>query len=72
MKFRRLKSHQEHECPGPSEEATKAFEESGIRLEEIIQRWPDIMALTASLRRAREENNFQRRIQATLTGMEKE
>lgn len=68
MKFRRPKTKSGVQAPAPSEEAVKAYEASETRLSETNQRWPDIVDLVTSLRTVREENNFEPRIRAALTG----
>lgn len=52
----------------PSEEAKEAYEASEGRLNEAKGLWPEVRALVGSLQEARQDNHFEFRIKATLTG----
>lgn len=69
--FRRRKvSTEPKKPPTPSKEAQKAYADSQARLSKTSQRWPDILDLVGSLQEVREQNNFEPRIKAALTGGE--
>lgn len=52
----------------PSEDAQRAYEQSQANLRATGCAWPEVLDLVDSLRAVREENNFETRIRATLTG----